>query len=319
MISRKPRLAVGSRCLGPGLPWAGVLLLTCLGGAGLVAAVDRPHTPEQRPELSWAADRAAAPWLEALLVEVEALESDVADLSASARLVLIEVSSAQPSELESRLVTGRAASAGVAAGLDSLRAVREPPPAEVESWRLGEATRERLADIDAILVSAAELPETWRDLSEQALLAAELLAALERHDGSALAALRAGAEGRWTSAVEELEAALLPLDEAAGLRSRLEGQSALLDRLLDGHRRHDEALLALYSHAEQSGSVEDAQGLELRRRVEAARLPLPTPTATLQALVSQTAGRALSQRLSTIEVVRGNILDALDEERATNE
>jgi hypothetical protein len=313
MISRHNRLAAGSSWLRRRLPWTAALLLACLGGAGLVAAVDRPHTIEQRPELSWAADRDAAPWLDDLLAAVAALEPDVTDLSTSVRLILIEVSSAEPTELESHLAAGRAASARLATNLASLQELREAPPPDVEPWRLGEVDRGRLASVDAVLVSAGELAQVWRSLSEQAGLGAELVRALARHDERVLSALRAGREGRWSAAAGELEAARQQLSELAALRSRVDGQAALLDSLLDGQSQHDEALLALYSHAQQGGSVDDAEGLQLRRRVEAARRPVPTPIGTLQAVLSEAVGRELSAGLSTIEAVRGNILAAFDD------
>ena len=318
MSSRRPRVTLPSEWLRRRLFWTAVLILICLGGAGLVSAVDRPQTQALRPERGWSADRQADPWLNRLAAGTESLERPLTELASVARRLLIEVSTLRVDELDASRAAGDAASRAVEGDRARLVALREGLPAGVEPWRLGDVNRDRLARIDAAIEASAVLPATWQRMSETALWAAQLLHTLESHDELALAALRAGNEARWSDAVELLGQAADRLDEAVAARDDLAdvATSGVLDQLLAGQREHDAALLALYRHVSESGSFEDAEAEALRRRVEDARMMLPTPTWLLQAAISETAGLSLSQGLSDVESVRGNVSEALDDDSA---
>lgn len=313
MTSRRSSVTLASQWLRRRLLWTAVLLLICLGGAGLATAVDRPATQAVRPELSWATDRAAAPWFEEMMAALRLLDADVSALSGAARRVLVGVSLLAGDQLESSAAAGDAIAERLREILASAVALRETPPADVEPWRLGDQDLERLERIDAALVAAGSLPPLWRDISDRGRLAGELLEILARHDELALDGVRAGSESRWDEAVGALEAALLELEPAADVRRRLgeDADAQRLDELLAAHRRHDEALLALYRHMVDGGSLDDPRATDLREAVEAARMPLPTPTETLQRVLAEVAGPALSDGLSEIEGARASILEAL--------
>ena len=313
MTSRRTSATLASQWLRRRLLWTAVLLLICLGGAGLATAVDRPATQAARPELSRAADRAAAPWLEELEAALRTLDGDVSALSGAARRVLVEVSALAGGRLESSVAAGDAIAERLLETHASAVALRESPAAGVEPWRLGQQNLERLALVDGALVAAGGLPALWREIADRGRLAAALLETLAGHDELALAGVRAGTESRWADAVAALEAALGELERVAGVGQALRGPDPgqPLDELLAAHRRHDEALLALYRYMAEGGSLDDARATDLRAGVEAARLPLPTPTATLQEVTAGVAGPALSEGLSAIEEARASILEAL--------
>ncbi len=314
MATRTPRVTLGSEWLRRRLLWTTVLVLVALGGAGLASAVDRPHTQAARPELGYVTDERAAPWLAEMLAQLEELEDEVVELAAAARRVFVGVSALRPAEVAAGVVSGDEISEGLGNVLGPLAATRAMPPAGVETWRLGEAQRQRLARIDTAIAEASDLPGVWRAMAEQTGPAMELITALRDHDEAAAAALAAGRGGEWERAVGQLEQAQPHLDAAAAARDELLSirTAPMLDELIAGHRAHDEALLALYRHLADTGSLDDPEAAELRRQVEQARMPLPTPTATLQAVVAEAAGQSLSQRLAAIEEARGSITAALD-------
>jgi len=313
MTSRRTSVALASQWLRRRLFWTAVLLLICLGGAGLATAVDRPATQAVRPEVSWAIDRDAAPWLEEMLAALRTLDDDVAALSGAARRVLVEVNVLAGAQLEPAVAAGDAIAERLLETLADAVAVREAPVAGVEPWRLGDQNLERLERIDRALVAAGGLPPLWRDIAERGRLAGQLLETLTGHDELAVAGVRAGSESRWEEAVGALQAVVQQLEQATSLRPRL-GEAAdaePLDELLAAHGRHDEALLALYRYMAEGGSLGDTRATELRVAVEAARLPLPTPAERLQEVVIAVCGPALSEGLSAIEEARASILEAL--------
>ena len=62
-----------------------LLVLIALGGAGLTVAADRQQTPDQRPEVMWAADQAAQPWIATLSTDLTAIDTAATALSKAGR------------------------------------------------------------------------------------------------------------------------------------------------------------------------------------------------------------------------------------------
>ncbi|HUG47834.1 MAG TPA: hypothetical protein VMP67_05420 [Candidatus Limnocylindria bacterium] len=308
MSSPPPGVTPGTQWLPARLLWAAVLAVVCLGGAGLAAAADRPHTQDQRPELSGGGDSRAAPWLATLQGGLESVEADVADLSAAGRRVLIEVSGSSTGGLEAQLAAGDEAATNLPGSVAALAALRDEVPAGVVPWRLGDANRARLALVDEALRLSAGLPATWAGAAAEARAARALLEAIGRHDDRALAGVHAGSEGRFGEAAAALEEALAALDAVS---FQVAAQAAPLADWLGAQRRHDEALLALYRHVEETGTTDDEEGSRLRAEVDDARQPLPTTEQTRQQIVAEAHGRRLGDALSDIEEARGVILEAI--------
>src|SRR5438046_7057648 len=68
-----------------------LLVLIALGGAGLAVAADRQQNATDRPEMTWAADNAAKPWLAKATADLSALSGHAADLARAGRLTLGDV------------------------------------------------------------------------------------------------------------------------------------------------------------------------------------------------------------------------------------
>ena len=56
-----------------------LLVLVALGGAGLAVAADRQQNATDRPEVTWAADNAAKPWLAQATTDLTTLSTDAAN------------------------------------------------------------------------------------------------------------------------------------------------------------------------------------------------------------------------------------------------
>lgn len=313
MISRRPRLLQGTEWLRRRLVWTAVLVVVCFGGAGLVTAVDRPHTEEQRPELSWTADRAAQPWLDQLLDRLEEVEPRVAALSNAGRRVLIGAAALQPSLLEEAIDLGHDESRLLSQALSEVTAVRAAPPPDLDTWRLGDARRDLLTRMDEAIAASEPLPDTWRRMADTGGLAIRFSDSLRDHDELVLQAMAAGTEARWSDALALLEEARLSLDAATAAGEQLApaGSAPTLDELLARHAEHDAALVALYEYVERTDPPDEAVLDGLRSRVDAAQPALPTPADIEQAAVAEAAGRPLGDDLAAIEEARGRVADAL--------
>src|SRR3954447_21716309 len=62
-----------------------LLVLIALGGAGLAVAADRVQDPGSRPEVTWAADHAAEPYIVELATDLNAVTGDASSLAKAGR------------------------------------------------------------------------------------------------------------------------------------------------------------------------------------------------------------------------------------------
>src|SRR5262245_16195766 len=85
------RLGPALRTLGVRLAWLLLAAVIAVGIAGIVAAGNRLPGTAGRPELTWAADRAASTQLEASTAALSTLAADVDKLGEMGRLALTAV------------------------------------------------------------------------------------------------------------------------------------------------------------------------------------------------------------------------------------
>jgi hypothetical protein len=156
-------LGAGRRLL-----WLVVLVLAALGGAGLATAADRPPTDAVRPELTWRAEQAARPRLEAMSAWLQRLDEEVGGLSAAGRGALIGLASQDEGRLSAAIADGEAAAGRIVELVAGLRRQREEQRALVDDLRLGNASRQRLAWIDAAVSQSDAMPDTWTELADAA-------------------------------------------------------------------------------------------------------------------------------------------------------
>ena len=312
-MSTEPGRARGAWLRGR-LFWTAVLVLICLGGAGLAAAVDRPQTDEFRPELFLAADELGAPWLATMVDQLALMEPVATDLSAAALELLVDLTTVEPDAVEASIASGDAALLTLTVANDELELARAAVPADLETWRMGDASRNLLDAIDAAIAAVRHADDDWRAVVAAAETGRQMLVDLVGHDELVLDALSAASQSSWQVALGQLDEAAASLDAAVGAGRQLAAGAAT--PVLDGHaadlRAYDTALADLYRLILETGSTTSPEVDAARAAVDAAQLPLPTARATLAGIVTETAGPPLAAGLAALDEVRGAISDALE-------
>jgi hypothetical protein len=293
--------------------WTALLVLCALGGAGLAVAADRPQNPVQRPELTWKADHEAAPWLNGMADKLATIDSEVANVSDAGRTVLGSLQSLAADDIAAAIADGDAAVAAVDDDVTALSTSARAAVTEIDASRLGPEAQAQLAAVQQAVDSAIHVPNIWNDVATEGRRVGALIDALLRHDGLVFRATTAARQSNWDNALSLLDQASAPLSDADDVRDGLAAtvDVATLDDLLARDRDYDAALTALYSYIrstdEQSGDEFD----DLVADVDEAQAALPADTSAMSVIVSEAAGRSLTQSLIAIEEAHGDILEAV--------
>ena len=291
----------------------GLLALVALGGAGLAVAADRPQNPGQRPELTWAADRAAQPWIDGLLQRLRAVDGQVADVARAGRSALENLQSLDIETMRGALADGERATTAADQALADLAAAQQQSAAHIERQRLGPDTLAALEAIDAAAQRVASVPALWDRIDARAALVGGLIDDLQRHDALVFRATTAGRQAHWDAALATLGDAAEPLAAASTVRDLLRGGSATdtLDEVLARYTAYDSALRALYEYLAGGGSQSDARFETLQGQVDEAQQALPSDAGVLSFIVAEAAGTDITAALIEIEQVRGAIAAGL--------
>src|SRR4051794_37910508 len=113
-----------------------LLVLIALGGAGLAVAADRVQDPGSRPEVTWAADHAAQPYIVALAADLSAVTGDASSLSKAGRDTLSNLQSLNVDAVPAAIDDGDGASSRIGGALAGLNADSSKAHANIERWRL---------------------------------------------------------------------------------------------------------------------------------------------------------------------------------------
>ena len=291
-----------------------LLVLIALGGAGLTVAADRQQTPDQRPEVMWAADQAAQPWIATLSTDLTAIDTAATALSKAGRDTLGNVQALDVDKTRSAMSDGDGALATISAAITGLQADRAQANAHIERWRLGPETSAQMDAVDAAVAAVADLGPQWTRIETRATLVAQLLDDLAQHDSQVFRATTAGRQGQWPDALNDLDAAASSLSDAGTVRDQLAAAATIdtLDDLLSRAGAYDSALRALYQYTGSGGAQSGVQFDTLQGAVQTAQSALPSDNRALSVIVGEAAGTELSDALASVEHDRGTINDALD-------
>ena len=299
-----------------GVVWLGVIGLLSLGAASAVAGLTHQPRTGARPELTWAADAAAAPVLASAVAELEGMAEQLEEIGVRGRGALAAMNARQFDVLDTAVAEGGVLISDLRARSVSLQSRLAAMPAfgAGAELRLSPEVRERHAALIEALGATDGLGESWARLASGGSSAARLSTLLEAHDATVAEAVEAGSIGSFPTALRRLDAAEATLDEAAELGVQLSNTSDVttLNEWLTRNRAYDEALRALYVASAASPDRATPAIREALRAEATARARLPESTRPLTIVMTDIAQGGVNQAVISVEEARGEVADALE-------
>jgi hypothetical protein len=315
--SRVASLAPGA---GFGLVIVVVFVLLALGSAGLVASVDHRPGPSTRPELTWAADEAIRPGLDAATADLTAMTGDVDRLGGLGRGALAALAGSKWDVLDSAITDGAVLVGGIRDRTNALRTrlLALPGLGRAAQMRLSPASLDRQQRLFDALDATDGLATAWARLAAGGINAARLSTLLTRHDLLVTEAIDAGLKRHTQEALARIDEATATLDQAGALRDKL-GNSVdvtVLNEWLRRNRNYDVALRRLYVASAASPNRVSPELRAASNAEKAARAQLPGDTSGLVIIMAEIGRGGLNQAVLAIEEARGSLADVLDAEAA---
>jgi hypothetical protein len=301
--------------------WLALAVVIALGAAGIVTALDHLPGGSGRPELTWTADRAIAPELDAASADLAALADAVGVLGEEGRGALAALVARDAAALAAAIDAGTAQLDVIEAAAGGLRARLEAMPlaAPGRTIRYSPATLARYDALVAALPVVAPLRPAWERLAGGVVPAIELTGHLLAHDEVAGEAIRFGGAGSYGSAIDRIDRAAAELEAGRTIRDRLAAtvDVATLDEWISRNADYDAAVRDLWDALRRSGGrVTDAVRTAAARE-RAAKELLPADARALVIILGDVARGGLNQAVIAIEQARGELLDALARSSAT--
>ncbi len=300
----------------PALAWLIAAIVIALGSAGIASGLDHPPAAGARPELTYGADQAIAPGLDAATVDLRALSDQVDALAGQGRDALGALVSSDTPGLQAAISAGEAQIAAIQASAAALRerlgalpGLETAPAAS----RYSATTLARYATLVAALPAVDALDDDWARLAAGSVPAIELTANLAAHDRIAGQAVQQGAAGKYAAAIRTLALAEAQLAAARTVRDQLASRvdTSTLDAWIDRNATYDAAVGDLWAAVLASPTrVTDAVRTAAARE-RTAKAQLPQDTSALVVILGDVARGGLNQAVIAIEEARGRLLDAL--------
>jgi hypothetical protein len=306
------RLAAVARAIGFTL----IALLIAAGASGLVVGLDHVPGTAARPELTWAADRAAVADLDRAQEGLLGLEPQLADLGVQARGALASLAGQDLETVESAVDEGSRLVGLIRDESAALRAqLADVPGIDGPAARLttSDAVRTRHAAMLEALDATEGLGPAWARLTVGAIAASRLSDLLADHDQTMVRAVEAGRAARYDEANATIDEATALLDQADELRRQLANtvDVSTLVEWLRRNRTFDDALRTLYSALDASGGRSNRAVRDALAAQEAARDQLPPDTRGLIVIMAEIGRGGLNGAVITIEKARGSLAAAI--------
>lgn len=302
----------GLRAIVVRLTWAVAAVVLALGTAGIGAGLDHLPGSAGRPELTWGADQAIAPGLDAATTDLVALSAKVNDLADLGRSALTALVSSDATGLQAAITAGsrRIADIQVAAAALRRRLDALPGVGPGMDGRLGPAAIARYATLVDALPPVDGLGDAWQRLAGGAVPAVELTGHLTAHDRIAGDAARLGAAGKYAQALKTLDGAMAELAAAKKIRDQLASHvdTSTLDEWIARNAEFDAAVGDLWTALAASKGKVTTAVRTAAKRVDAARASLPPDTKALVIILGDVARGGLNQAVIAIEQARGQLL-----------
>lgn len=305
------------------IAWLLAAVVLSLGVAGIASGLDHLPSSGARPELTYGADAAIRPGLDAASDEMASLAADVDGLGELGRVALSALVARDLDALRTAIADGTNRITGIEAKAAALRERLRGLPGAGEGMaaRLGPATIARYDAIVAGLPSVDNLGTDWTRLATGSVPAIELTTHLTEHDRIAGEAIREGAAGRYAAATTKLAGAVAELTAARTVRDALAAtvDVSTLDQWIERNAAYDAAVRNLWSALEKSNGRVTAAVRKAAEAEQAAKAALPPDTRALVIILGDVARGGLNQAVIAIEDARGRLNAALAAAQAAGE
>ena len=297
------------------LAWIACAALLAFGSAGLVAGLTQEPSTAARAELTWGADEAIRPGLNAASADLKKLSADVEDLGLYGRVALAALVDRNARDLAVAIAEGSTLVEAIdgETGALSGRLATLPGVGPGMLGRLGPDMRVRYDRIAGALDTTAGLRESWVTLTAGSAAASRLAVLLADHDTYAAAAAKLGSGRSYPGALTQLDGADAALVEATKLRDALSNTAdvTILDEWLTRNRNLDVALRDLYAALRDSKGKVTEEVRAAAAAEDAAQKRLPPDTRGLVIIMADIARGGLNQAVIGIEEAKGKLAAAV--------
>ncbi len=296
------------------LGWVVAAVAIALGAAGVAAALDHGPGSDARPELTYGADRAITPGLDAATARLRALSDDVDGLGSLGRTALSALVAQDQPALQAAITAGvdrvvaiRAAADALDRDIAALPGVGAPMPA-----RYGPEVLRRYAALVGATAAVSGLADSWNRLTAGSIPAIELTQHLAAHDEIAGVAIREGAAGKYAQAIVDIGRASAELGAARQVRNVLAAtvDTSTLDDWIARNLAYDVAVHDLWQALVTSKGRVTAAVRTAAATAELAKKQLPPDARALVIILGDVARGGLNQAVIAIEEARGRLLAA---------
>lgn len=299
------------------LGWLVLASGLAFGSAGVAAATQRLPTGDNRPELTWAADKELSSKLDAAVSDLLLLNDDVDLLAQMARKTLTGLAQVNQAALTQAWDTGsgavdsiyaRAADLNTRLKCDSLDEARELELSKTYSSTLVD----RYHRICLAVASIAPLRADWESLVAGSHTAMQVASDIDSHDQIGVEALQLATQGRYPEALTKLSGASAAIADATSIAAELAkvtDVSTLQDWLKRTAGWDASARVLWQSLIDSTGRMTPQVAAALKGEADARAL-LPDDNSVLQVVLYELAGNLTSDGFS-IETARGALSDAL--------
>ncbi|MGA3057472.1 MAG: hypothetical protein ABSE70_05465 [Candidatus Limnocylindrales bacterium] len=287
------------------------------GSAGVAAATQRLPTGDNRPELTWAADKELSSKLDAAVSDLVLLNDDVDLLAQMARKTLSGLAQINQVALTQAWDSGsgavdsiyaRAADLNTRLKCDSLDAARRLEMGKTYS----PALVDRYQRICLVVASIAPLRNDWESLVAGSRTAMRVASDIDDHDRIAVEALQLATKGLYPEALTKLSGASAAIADATSIAAdlaKVTDVSTLRDWLTRTAGWDASARVLWQSLIDSKGRITPQVTAALKGEADARAL-LPDDNSVLQVVLYELAGNLTSDGIS-IEAARGALSDAL--------
>jgi hypothetical protein len=300
--------ATRARQVGAAIGWFALAAAVAFGGAGLVTAANPLPGSGARPELTWAADVALGPQLDAAAGELSVLSDDVDALGAIGRRALTSMVDRDIDALRATTNEGKAQLDIIAEASDALHArlAAIPGIGPGAATRIGTNLRSRHDQLVAAMSATEGLDASWTALTEGSIAAIDLTTSLAAHDTETAAAGSLGRKGQYHKALARLERADRALAASRALRDRLAITTdvSILTQWIDLNATYDAALRKTWTLLSRSNGKVTKAVRTAFEELTAAQKQLPRDSRALIVIMSDVARGGLNQAVISIEEAR---------------